>query len=382
MSRTDVGMGARVLALPARARGFVRRVARASGDAETDGRQVALAAVRAIEKEQAALPPALPSELLAVDRLIAREDLPARVRTMLPSPWRHRWDPQDPAFVRFRESIAADLIVQAKYDLGPTVKLRAAYGEAGLVLGVLPEKASGVRGVSRTIQAHVVVGRYAPHLIPPLVAFGEVEASICYVLEKWVDGRPLMTSGRLAGAVPAVVAALQEVHRGYGSTRMPLSRWAPDLSADWAALGGTGLVPQPLLDQVAALIDRDATLRCSWTHGDPVSSNVVMTDEGVVLIDWENAGNAPVMIDGAKLHLFADAPQETLATVLESLGHQAGRGLGGSVYSPQEELALVHARSLAIHPRRAARLAGHAREEKYAQQSRRQVERLAEALAI
>lgn len=57
----------------------------------------ALAAVEAVEAAEPWLPTAQePVAMVAGDRIIARSDLPEWARTMLPSPWRHLWDPQDP----------------------------------------------------------------------------------------------------------------------------------------------------------------------------------------------------------------------------------------------------------------------------------------------
>lgn len=340
----------------------------------------ALAAVAAVESTESALPDGGPREMFAVDRVIGPEVLADRVSTMLPAQYRHDWDVHGLSGERVWGRTAADLVVHAKYDLGTTVKLRAAYADAGLVVGVLPGGDFGACGVSRTVMAHAVVSRYAPDLIPALVSAGEVRASGRYVVERWVDGRPLMSPRRLARAVPAIVDGLQRVHRGHGSTRIPLSRWAADLERDWEALRGTDLVPAPLLAKVTDLLEQDRTIRCSWTHGDPVSSNVMETDAGIVLIDWEGAASAPVMVDGAKLHLMADHPEETLRAVLDGLGG-ADSSAGASAYSPQEELALVHAAKLAAHPRRAAKLVGHPRAPIFERQGRRRAERLAEALA-
>lgn len=118
-----------------------------------------------------------------------------------------------------------------------------------------------------------------------------------------------MTPARLADALPQVVDGLTRVHDGYGISEMRLSRWAPRLAKDWAALADSGLVPEDLHRQVVALIDRDAALRASWTHGDPVASNVIRGDDGgIVLVDWENARHEPVMVDATKLHVFAADP--------------------------------------------------------------------------
>lgn len=340
----------------------------------------ALAAVEAVEAAEPWLPTAQePVAMVAGDRIIARSDLPEWARTMLPSPWRHLWDPQDPGLEPITTTSGAQAIVRAKYDLSDGVKLRVAYEEPHVIVGVLPHAPFGSCGVTRTVRAHAVVGRFAPDLIPPLVTFGEVGPAGRYVVERWVDGRPLMTPSRLADALPQVIDGLTRVHDGYGISEMRLSRWAPRLAKDWASLADSGLVPADLHRQVTALIDRDAALRASWTHGDPVASNVIRAvDESIVLVDWENARHAPVMVDAAKLHVFAADPDATLEQVQRGLGRRTS---GRSGYSPAEELALAHARTLAGHPRRVARLVGHAREARETDQAARRVERLAATLA-
>lgn len=362
---------------PGRLRAVQRRMPRGVALRE----DAALRAVAAVEALEPVLPELRdPREVVVAERVVARPDLPEQLRTMLPMPWRREWAPDDPRFRRAVTSAGADLVVLAKFDLTDAVKLRAAYAEAGLVVGVLPIAPFGACGVTRTARAHAVVGRVAPDLIPALVSFGEVGPSGRYVIERWVEGRPLMTPQRLAAATPEIVAGLGRVHSGYGVGRLRLSRWAPTLAERWAGLAGTYAIDARVHRAVTALLARDGALTTSWTHGDPVSSNVIETPDGIVLVDWENSGRVPVMTDGAKLLLYAADPEATLDTVLSGLG-DARVGSVRADYSPTEELALALARLLAAQSRRADVLDGHPRAAAHDRRGRRLVQRLDEVLA-
>lgn len=111
-----------------------------------------------------------------------------------------------------------------------------------------------------------------------------------------------------------------------------------------------------------------------------VASNVLRGADGrVVLIDWEHSRPAPVMVDGAKLHLFSATPDRTLEQVLTGLA--SGPAAQGAS-SPAHDLALAHASFISRYPRRRAQLEGHHRLEVYERQVRRQAARLAQVLGL
>lgn len=285
--------------------------------------------------------------------------------------------------------VAAETVVLAKFDLGRGVKLRAHYPDEGLTLAAQPHLTDGGSGVRNVVRAHAVVDRHAPFLIPPMIAHGTVPADGTdgpgsdYLVERWVEGTPLVRGTALAEALPAVLTGLVTLWAGHGVRRVaPSELWDERLAVDWRDLRGYDVLPAPAWQRVRDLVGQDRRLRVSWTHGDPVASNILRTDGGVVLIDWEHSKEAPIMYDAAKLHLFTADPDAALDVVLGSTSRADLGGLAGpDDLDPAEELALVHARYLSRYPRRRASLAGHPRLPVYERQARRQAQLLQEALA-
>lgn len=322
----------------------------------------AVALVAGLERSSASLPaPTGARARLVGDRFSARPLLPPSFSDMLPAPWRHQWPPEEPApDLRSEEiDLAADVLVLGKYDSAALgLKLRAAYAEPGLVLGVLPAVVDRSHQGLRIATAHAVVGRHAPEHIPELVDLQELPDGSRVVIERWVDGRPLLRQSRLERATPEILAVLARVHRGYGVSWRRLSDLEGLSARTWAEVVATGLVPAAVARQVGDLLARDGTVRWTWTHGDPVASNVLATDAGVVLVDWEMSGPGPMMKDAAKLHLYARDHAATLAVILEACAVQT---LPAGGLTPGEELAVAHARLLARYPSRRAQLEGHPR---------------------
>lgn len=346
----------------------------------------ALDLVAAIEREEVSLPSSdRPHEFLVHERAARRKDATGPGSHLLPQPLRTAW--QEEARPQTTASVAAETVVLAKFDLGRGVKLRAHYPGKGLTLAAQPIRPDGRSGVDNVVRAHVVVGRHAPFLIPPMVAHGTVltegtqEPGSVYLVERWVEGTPLMRGTALAEALPAVLAGLATLWAGHGVRRVaPSQLWRERLAVDWHDLRGGDVLPGPTWRRVRDLVRQDRRLRVSWTHGDPVASNILRTDDGVVLIDWEHSKEAPIMYDAAKLHLFTADPDAALDVVLSTAGTDLGDPAGPKDLDPAEELALVHARYLSRYPRRRASLEGHPRLKVYEQQARRQAQRLQEAL--
>lgn len=335
-------------------------------------------------------------------RVMRRPELPDLFISLLPHTAREGWSAQAPSVQVRSAPVAADLVVMAKFDVGEQTKLRAAYGQERMTLSVQPPTQGGAGEVDRTVRAHQVVGVHAPGLIPPLLGHGQLPGGSSYVVERWLDGAPLVDGKRLAAAAPEILAGLAAVHQGYGVRHV---RWSERRDARWverwSQTVAAGVVPDDVADRVAGLLERDGTLRVSWTHGDLAASNVLATTDGIVLVDWEHSQEAPIMLDAAKLHLFSADPAATLAAVLDIFGAgyasvdaQEIIGAPGppgapapalapapeGACTPAEELALCHARLLSNYPRRRAVLEGHPRAAVYERQVRKQVERLAQVL--
>lgn len=339
----------------------------------------ALDVVREIESRETSLPSAdEPQDFLILDRVVRRADYDESLQTMLPAPLRGDWDPEQDSVGTVRARVDADLLVLAKFDLSEQVKLRAAYGSARRTVAVQPQRRNGSCGITNTLRSHEIVGRYAPGLMPELLGHGQLGDGLRYLLEGWVLGRPLMSSRRMAEKVPYILEGLSQVHEGYGvHTRRASEIWTARFPEQWQAVRDAELVPEQVGAHIAELIAADKRLRMSWSHGDLVASNVIGTDDGVVIIDWEHAGERPVMHDGAKLHQFTADKGPLLDLLLQEWGNEQG----ADGYTTAEELAVLHARFLSRAPTRMAELAGHKRSGVYARQVRRQAELLGDVLA-
>lgn len=349
-----------------------------TGAADQDRLAAALQIVAQVEASADVLPElAAPVRFWGRGRVVRRPQVSPAVEGLVPRPDRQGW--QDDAEVRELWSpTAADVVVMAKFDVHERTKLRAAYGEKGLTVAVQPRSPSGVDGIARIVRAHEVVSQHAPWLMAAVLGHGQLPGGLPFVVERWLQGQTLGSAAELSQGAPAILDALSTVHRGHGVTPVRISdHWAP-LAGRWDQTRASGLVPEELGRWVAELVARDGTLRHSWVHGDLVASNVLRTEDRLVLIDWEHSQEAPIMNDAAKLHLFAADTEDTLVTVLDAFG---GAGGGAEAYSPAEELALAHAQLISHYPRRSAQLVGHPRAGIYDRQVRRQLERLAQVKA-
>jgi len=338
----------------------------------------ALGVVREIEQREAALPrTAEPQEFLTLDRAVRRPTADPALQSMLPAPLRGHWDPERSTVGAVRARVAADVIVLAKFDLGTEVKLRAAYGGQRRTVAVQPVRPNGTCGITNAVRSHEIVDRYAPGLMPELLGHGELSSGLRYLVERWVDGDPLTTRLRMAEHLPQIIEGLSRVHLGYGvHARRASEIWHTGFREQWQEVRAAGLVAEEAGAHVADLLAADKRLRLSWSHGDLVASNVLGTDDGVVVIDWEHAMERPVMHDAAKLHLFAADKDPLLDLLLDEWGDpKAAEG-----YTAAEELAVVHARFLSRAPVRMAELAGHRRQGVYARQVARQAALLADTL--
>lgn len=347
-----------------------------SHPSQADRAELALRVVREVEQQESTLPATHePGELLVRDRAVRRPELAQELQSMLPVPLQGDWTDTSGGVRRTKAAVAADVVVLAKFDLYDQVKLRAAYGAVRRALAMQPVRANGTCGITNAVRAHEVVSRHAPGLMPTMTAHGELASGLRYLVEDLVEGAPLLNSRRMAEHLPAILEGLGRVHDGYGVCSVRVSQiWPHALADHWQSVREAGLVRPAVGQWVTDLLLDDRHVRVSWSHGDLVASNVLGTDDGVVLVDWEHSGERPLMHDAAKLHLFAADKHALLDQLLaEWAGHVSAGG-----YTPAEELALVHARFLSRAPVRLAELSGHRREPIYARQVERQASRLAD----
>lgn len=320
-----------------------------------------------------------------VDRVALRRDLDTGLMAMLPSPLQGDWAQRsDVSTSRF--PVSADVVVLAKFDLHEQVKLRAGYGASRRTLAVQPVRPNGTCGVTNAVESHRIVSRYAPGLMPTVRSHGELPGGLRWLVEDWVEGEVALTSQRLAAHVPHLLEALGKVHLGYGvHGRRVSDLWGRGYAERWQAVRDLGLVGPYSGAAVARLIADDRRMRMSWSHGDLVASNVLASPTGPVVIDWEHAGERPVVHDAAKLHLFAADKEPLLDLLLAEWAHTSAgvtsAASGGAGYTAAEELALMHAKFLTAAPARMARLSGHGREGVYARQVSRQAALLDQVVA-
>lgn len=311
-----------------------------------------------------------------MDRVLRRPDLPPLLTHLVPASLRGSWENRQDVR-RLALPLAADAVVLAKLDLGARVKLRAGYASAGLGVAVHPAGRQGTSGATRAARSYGIISQHASGLAPVLRGVGELPGGYHYLAEDWVQGRPLVSGQRLADALEPLLAALTQIHAGYGVQLRRASELWPHFPAQWGAVRDTGVVDDSLYTSLAALLGQDREVRVSWTHGDLAPSNIFTTAHGLVLIDWEQAGERPIMFDGARIHLFAAQPRRTQQLLTDVW--DCDRTTAGG-YHPSEELALLHARLLSDAPARLTRMTGHPRLDTYRRQLDRQAGLLADLL--
>lgn len=354
-----------------------RRVRRRLPAGRAGRPQSALALLRRIEGREAAVLPTAPGAraFLVHGRAIIAEGVAHEgVSELVPHAVRDALRAGAGQVERVSARVAADVLALAKFDLGQHTKLRAHYPAHGLTVAAQPATTGRPDGVGNALAAYHVVARSAPDLAPRLRGHGRL-GEVRYLMEEWIDGAPVLTSAGLALATPAVLDGLAGVHRGHGTELVRCSQaWSEQFPAWWRRSVESGVVAPGVGEQVAALIEADRHVRVSWTHGDLVASNVLRrTDGRVALIDWEHAREGPVMLDGAKLHLFSATPEQTLEDLL---AWPAQRWPGRTACTVAQDLALAHAFFLSRYAQRREALAGHDRLAVYERQVRRQAQRL------
>lgn len=308
--------------------------------------------------------------------------MPESLGRLLPRDERDAWEVVAPGTDTKVGRLAADVVVLAKFDRNTHPKFRAAYARHGLMLAFQPLGSNGMNGIDRAVNAYRTVSQFAPNLIPRLHGVGYLAPDLPYLVESLLEGTPLVTGPRLAAAVPEILAGLSQIHRGYGLVEIQLSRHWPRLAERWDETRNSGLVSETLGSSVGRLIARDAHLTGSLVHGDLSASNIVRGPDGITLIDWEYSQVAPILLDGAKLHLYSPAPEATLVAVLDSFRESIREAPHTAVrmYSPEEQLALSHANMISLYSLRRAALVGHPRATVLELQIQRQTERLSQVM--
>lgn len=281
-------------------------------------------------------------------------------------------------------AVGADAVLLGKFDRPRHTRLRGFYVDDGLTVRIQPTNPTNPArdGITRCVRAAETVSAHRPHLIPAMRDHGTAgRGRHGFLVENTVDGRTPRGTTQVAAAMAQVAAELFAVQQAVGIGSCRLSEVThPQFLQRWQSVAAHGHIAARIGEQIEALITRDALLEVSFTHGDLVSSNVVQTAAGPVLIDWEYAGDQPIAFDLAKMHVNAGdagpAVEALDAAWQQRIGHAHDH------YSVIEQLALAHAVVLSRHEARAERAELAGRSEPLTRQTRRRARAIEELLAL
>jgi Ser/Thr protein kinase RdoA (MazF antagonist) len=161
---------------------------------------------------------------------------------------------------------------------------RVTFGDRECVVR-LPGKDTSLLGISRKAERAANTKAAELGLAPAVLAWDDD----CLVTA-FVPGQPGVAEPE------AIARALREFHDC--GLQLPVRFWVPDLLDEYA-----GLVPEVppqyaptrgLVSQIAEAVPLTNPVPC---HNDLLPANVLGTDEGVMLVDWEYAGMGHHMFD-------------------------------------------------------------------------------------
>lgn len=342
---------------------------------EDDRAQAALTLVGRAERASAVLPVRRRDRwFVSTGRAVRHPGMPPSAASLFSSALQGSWAGFPVRSHRAR--IAADAVLLAKINPVEGIKLRATYARQRLSLAMQP--AAAAHRIDNAARAHEVVAAVDPTLMPRLRDQGRLPGGAAYLVEDWCEGIPLPGTRSVHLATPELLERLRAVHRSFGIAEVSLEEhWGETFAQRWEQTRATGIVPEAVYAWIAGLLDQPTrTLARSWCHGDLVTSNVLRVGRGHTLVDWEHAGPAPVMSDAVKLHLYSIKPEQTVQDILRVWAELPGQ------FTPAEQLALSHARSISAYPTRRAGAAAQGREKIYDRQVTRQVERLQQVLDL
>lgn len=191
---------------------------------------------------------------------------------------------------RIRERVSAEAILIGKFDVDHEVRLRSFYPHEEITLRY---QTGGERnGVTRTVKAHKAVHDFAPELMPRVFDSGTIlDGSGAYLVEEMVTGEPA-SRVEMQELIKPLVGRLHEVHNGVGISYKPLSkvvsRHFRERWIDFVRNYGV----EPYIDRtVQELTYRNDQLAISVSHGDLVRSNILVSENDYILVDWEFVGS-------------------------------------------------------------------------------------------
>lgn len=257
-----------------------------------------------------------------------------------------------PAHGHTRARVRAESVLIGKFDVEAEVRLRAFYPKQGLSIRY---QTGGQRnGIIQTVNAHNRVHPHAPDLMPTVYEHGTIlDGQGAYLIEDTVVGETA-TRSQLEQLIVPLATRLSRVHQGVGITEKPLSKIVGGMYRKrWSTFVAAQQI-DPQLDQtIHRLIDRNDLLEVSLTHGDLVNSNILVSDNGFVLVDWEFSAMKPIAFDMAKM-IINVSDIDTIVDAMQT-------GLGGAIgtkagyYSFREQIALALVLTLSWHKNHAAK---------------------------
>lgn len=261
-------------------------------------------------------------------------------------------DPEATSAEGFRTwaPVRASAVLIGKFDVQREIRLRAFYPERQETSRF---QAGGKNnGVHRTVAAHRIVREHDDGLMPRLLDHGGND-KVAYLVEEFAHGR-VAVFDEIPDLAEPIARRLSAVHDGAGTSAQRLSEITHrDFSSRWSEVAQAAKIDPALSAAVTELIGRDALLDVSIGHGDLVASNIMVTNDGFRLIDWEYAGQMPIAFDLAKLTVAHRDHQRVHAAVHRGVGSRPGTRRDH--YTFDEQIALAHAQMLSWNQARAAR---------------------------
>lgn len=287
--------------------------------------------------------------------------------------------PDLPGVGVIRERVRAESVLIGKFDVDAEVRLRSFY--PGPRLSVRYQTGGERNGIIRTVRAHNLVHPHAPDLMPEVFEHGSIlNGEGAYLVETTVAGQPA-TRTQLRDLIAPLTAKLHRVHQGVGITSKPLIDVVGTGYAWRWSKACQSIDVEPQIDQrVRNLIDRNDQLETSLSHGDLVGSNILVSDQKFVLVDWEFAEHKPIAFDMAKIIINVDDVETTLAIMHTGLGGIIGQE--SDHYTLHEQIALAIVLTLSWHPNHAAKAQVAGRTDALKRQTTKRLQAIKQLLEI
>lgn len=263
--------------------------------------------------------------------------------------------PELPGIGHIYARVKAESVLIGKFDVDEEVRLRAFYPRQGL--SIRYQTGGKSNGITRTVNAHKRVHPHAPELMPTIHEHGTIlKGKGAYLIEDTVQGEPA-TTPLVQELITPLTSRLHRVHQGVGTTSKPLHKIVGGFySKRWNDfVEERENVDLRIHHAVRDLITRNALLEVSVTHGDLVNSNILVSKDDFVLVDWEFAAQKPIAFDMAKIIINVRDVETTLDEMHAGLGGTIGESSGHYTFREQVALALVL--TLSWYPNHAAKAA-------------------------